>query len=75
MGTLAILMFSLLCAFLNSYIDSYAIRTVLSWISIYSRFTNFTYGAFDFAAVAYYASISFVFLFLTVRIYEKRRWE
>ncbi len=75
MGTLAILMFALLCNFLNSYIDVYAVRAVLNWISIYSRFTNFTYGVFDFAAVLYYASISFVFLFLTVRIYEKRKWE
>lgn len=75
MGTLAILMFTLLCTFLNSYIDAYAVRAVLNWISIYSRFTNFTYGVFDYAAVAYYASIIFVFLFLTVRIYEKRKWE
>ena len=75
MGTLAILMMFLLCGFLNNYIGSSAVRVVLSWISVYSRFTNFTFGVFDFAAVAYYASITFVFLFLTVRVYEKRRWE
>ncbi len=75
MGTLVVLMFFLLCSFLNNYINVYAIRAVLSWLSIYSRFVNFTYGYFDFAAVAYYASIMFIFLFLTVRVYEKRRWE
>jgi ABC-2 type transport system permease protein len=59
---------------LNNYIDVYWLRTVLSWISVYSRFGNFANGLFDFAAILYYASLSFVFLFLTVRVYEKRRW-
>ena len=59
---------------INSLIDVYWIRTVLSWISIYSRFGNFQNGLFDFAAILYYASICFVFVFLTVRVYEKRRW-
>ena len=31
-------------------------------------------GLFDFAAILYYASICFIFVFLTVRVYEKRRW-
>ena len=75
MGTMAVLILTILCSFLNSYIDSYPVRVVLSWISIYSRFANFTKGVFDYAAVAYYASIMFIFLFLTVRVYEKRRWE
>lgn len=73
-GTMAILMASLLCAFLNQYIDVYAVRAVLSWLSIFSRFTNFTFGMFDYAALLYYISIMFIFLFLTVRVYEKRRW-
>lgn len=54
--------------------NSYVVRVVLSWISIYSRFGNFQNGLFDFAAILYYASICFVFVFLTVRVYEKRRW-
>ena len=59
---------------INSLIDVYWIRAVLSWISVYSRFGNFQNGLFDFAAILYYASICFVFVFLTVRVYEKRRW-
>jgi ABC-2 type transport system permease protein len=31
-------------------------------------------GMFDFSAVLYYLSISGIFIFLTVRVYEKRRW-
>lgn len=74
-GTIAILMFMLLINFLNEYIDFAAVRTVLNWISIYSRFFNFTYAVFDINALVYYVSIVVIFLFLTVRVYEKRRWE
>ncbi len=55
-------------------IGSYIIRSVIDWVSVISRFTNFSNGVFDYAALLYYASLSFVFLFLTVRVYEKRRW-
>lgn len=55
-------------------IGSYAVRFVLDWISVISRFTAFTQGVFDFAALLYYVSLAFIFLFLTVRVYEKRRW-
>ena len=40
----------------------------------YGGFDRFAYGLFDFSALLYYISISGVFLFLTVRVYEKRRW-
>ena len=55
-------------------ISSYAIRAILDWISVISRYSAFGQGVFAFAALVYYASLSFVFLFLTVRVYEKRRW-
>lgn len=73
-GTMGILIFLLLIGFLTFYIDSYVVRTVLNWISIYSRFGNFSYGILDPATFVYYFSICFVFMFITVRIYEKRRW-
>lgn len=55
-------------------IGSYIVRAVIDWISVISRFGNFSNGIFDYAALLYYASLAFVFLFLTVRVYEKRRW-
>ena len=74
LGTIGILFALMVVAAVNSLIDSYAVRAVLSWISIYSRYAYFTYGIFDIGAVVYYISISVVFLFLTVRVFEKRRW-
>ncbi len=52
----------------------YPVRAVIDWVSVISRFSNFSNGVFDYAALLYYASLAFVFLFLTVRVYEKRRW-
>ncbi len=73
-GTIGILLVLMIVAMLNNIIDSYAVRLVLDWLSIYSRYMNFTYGIFDFGAVVYYTSLCVVFLFLSVRVFEKRRW-
>lgn len=74
LGTMAIIVFFILTSILNGYIDNAVIRSVINWVSIMERFTNFTSGIFDFNAIVYYLSLSFVFLFLTVRVYDKRRW-
>ena len=62
------------CATFVNYISNYAVRFVIDWISVLSRFASFGYGRFDFAALLYYLSLTSVFIFLTVRVYEKRRW-
>jgi ABC-2 type transport system permease protein len=65
----------LLCISLfNSYIPSAAVRGIFDWFSIYNRFYNFTYGLFDFGALIYYLSVAGVFVFLTIRVYEARRY-
>ncbi len=72
--TILVLLAFLIISFANSYINSYFIRSILNWFSIFTRFGNFTNGVFDFGATVYYASITIVAIFLTVRVYEKRRW-
>ena len=72
--SIGVMLVFLLFGALNSIIPFAPVREALNWLSIYSRFNNFIYGVFDFAAILYYASICFIFLFLTVRVYEKRRW-
>lgn len=73
-GTLLALLLLLGISFLNSYINFAPLRVFFSWLGIYSRFYNFMLGYFDFSALIYYASFAFVCLFITVRVYEKRRW-
>ena len=73
-GTFGILLAMLGIGLVNSVIPWYPVRFVLSWFSILSRYSNFTNGFFDFAALFYYISVCFVFLFVTCRIYERRRY-
>ncbi len=72
-GTVGILLGFLLAGYLNNFINVHWIRFVLNCISIWARFQNFGQGVFDVAALFYYLSVSFVFLLLTVRIYDRRR--
>lgn len=58
----------------NSMIGFAPIRELLRFLGIYSRFTNFSAGYFDISAIIYYISFTVVCLFITVRVYEKRRW-
>ena len=74
MGTIGVLAGLVVVAVINGIIDNYFIRLIFDWISIYSRFTNFTQGIFDIASAFYYISMCAVFLFLCVRVYEKRRF-
>ena len=56
-------------------IDNVVLRVVVKWFSVMDRFYGFQRGVFDLVAIVYYISVITVFLFLTVRVYEKRRWE
>ena len=72
--TIAIIAVMLVLNLVNSYIDVYAIRVVIDWICVMSRFGNFTTGVLDFSSMLYYLSITGIFLMLTARVYDKRRW-
>lgn len=48
--------------------------TILSSISFYSRFADFLYGSLDLTSILFYVSFVGFFLYLTVQIIEKRRW-
>jgi ABC-2 type transport system permease protein len=51
-----------------------SVRNVFSWLSVNSRFNNFTIGVFDLSAIVYYISITVLFIFLTVQVVKKKRW-
>ncbi len=50
------------------------ISKVLGWFSLLTRYEDFTRGILGLSPVVYYLSFIAVFLFLTVRVIEKRRW-
>lgn len=73
-GTFGILLAMLGVGMISAVIPWYPVRYVLGWFSILTRYSNFTNGFFDFAALFYYASVCFIFLFLTCRVLERRRY-
>lgn len=50
------------------------IAEVLDWFSLLERFDSFTLGLIEIEEVVFYLSFTSIFLFVTVRLIEKRRW-
>ena len=74
-GTIAIILGFLGVGLLSSLVPTeYSIRYVLDSVSVFGRFTAFTSGYFDISALVFYLSLSALFLYLTVRIYDRRRY-
>ncbi len=48
---------------------------VLKWFSLLARYRDFTGGLLKLSSVVYYLSFTAVFLFLTVRSLDARRWK
>ena len=74
-GTMAIILAFLAIGLIGGLFPSdYAIRYVFNFISIFTRFQYFTNGVFDIASIVYYISVAVIFAYLTVRIYDRRRY-
>ena len=74
-GTIAIILSFLGVGLLTSLIPSnYSIRFVFRAISIFSRYQSYVNGYFEFATLIYYLSVSGIFLWLTIRVYDRRRF-
>lgn len=51
-----------------------AVGKVLDYLSLTGHFSDFTWGVIDTKSVIYYISVAAVFVFLTARSLEMRRW-
>lgn len=61
-------------SWLSSIITIPWINTVLEWFSVYTRFQPFAQGLLSVTQIFYFLSFSAVFVFLTIRKVESRRW-
>lgn len=74
-GTVAIILGFLVVGLLGSLMPStYWLRFVFDSLSIFTRFQNFTNGYFDIASVIYYLSVLAIFVYFTIRVYDRRRY-
>ena len=74
-GTIAIILAFLGIGLVGALIpDNYWIRFVFDALSIFTRFQTFVNGYFDLASLLYYLTVGGIFLWLTVRVYDRRRY-
>ena len=73
-GSFFINLMILLMNTLKSALPNGFLQDVLSSISVYSRYSEITNGIFSLSSLIFFVSVIFIFLFLTVRVLEKRRW-
>lgn len=74
LGTFAVMLLAMLMPTFTAKISNDFVAKAVSALSIYDRYSNFTTGLFDIPAVVFYISLAFVFVFLTARVIEKRRY-
>lgn len=73
-ATLAINVFLFLMDYAYSLVNMTWVKNILYWISIYRRYNTFYVGVFSVADFFFYVCAAAVFIFLTVRVLEKKRW-
>jgi len=64
----------LLSSIAATYVNIGFISDTLKSVSLLERYSDFTIGVFDFSNLLFFISMTAVFLFLTVRMLERRRW-
>lgn len=74
-GTIAIILVMLAIGLIGQLLpSSYWLRFVFDALSVFTHFQTFIGGYFDFASILYYISAAGVFVWLTIRIYDRRRY-
>ncbi len=73
-STYCVMIFLLFMDMLTVNISNQTISKILLWISPFDRFDDFAIGVLNIEPIIYYISMTAMFLFLTVRVFEKKRW-
>ncbi len=59
---------------INNYISISAVNTVLEKLSFYRKYYAITCGLFNVSTIVFYISVAVIFNYLTIRVFERRRW-
>lgn len=69
-ANIALCLFDLVAKFIQ--VD--AIQNIMAKLSVFSRYYEFTLGIFSLENIVFFVSLAAIFLFLTMRFIERRRW-
>ena len=72
--TFAILLLLMIIDWVTPLLQNSVLESIVNFISITKRYSDFASGLINLESVVYYLSIVVVFVFFTVRQLEKRRW-
>lgn len=73
-GAFAVAIFLMIVDSLSGAINIPFLAKVISWISFNARYTPFTQGLFSLSNAIFFVSVTAIFVFLTARRLESRRW-
>ena len=74
-GTIAIILVFMGVGMISSLVPSnYWFRFVVEALSVFTRFQSFTNGYFELSSFVYYLTVSALFLYFTIRVYDRRRY-
>jgi ABC-2 type transport system permease protein len=73
-SSMVLIMLLYVAHMITPYLNISWLSTIISWFSIFDRYDPFYAGRIDLPAIVYFISFSAVFVFLTIRTVEKRRW-
>lgn len=73
-GTLAAALFLVMINVLGTVTGSAVVMKIVNWISFNSRYSSFTQGLFSISNAIFFLSVAAVFIFITARRLESRRW-
>lgn len=73
-GSFAVSFMLMLLDTVSTLFDNAIVTAVCDWISFSDRYYTFTDGIFDVGNAIFFISIIVVFLFLTVRAIDRKRW-
>ena len=73
-ATFGVSMLLLLVGSLSSSVTNTTLQNLLNWLSFNSRYQPFTKGVFNISSTDFFLSIVAVFVFLTARKLESKRW-
>lgn len=59
---------------LSTVFSNTIITNLINYLAIMPRYSDFAMGLFNLSDALYFFSIAAVFIFLAVRVLEKRRW-
>lgn len=73
-GSFALNLSLMLITTLTSVIPWDFVNNIITSLSIFDRYYEFTEGIFSLSNTFFFLSVTVIFMFLTVRVLEKRRW-